>query len=134
MEKLEYRSINFKVEKIYNTRYYQPNSVVNYPEMKYDFTRIVEYKHFLNQESDHTIVVSETSNDNGDPYYPVPNKRNLDLYEKYKEKAKNEETNNIYFLGRILIINILIWIAILNSLDFFDKKLNYNKLNISSIK
>jgi len=125
MDKLEYRSIDFKIEKKFNTRYYQPNSVVNYPELKYNFTRIVEYKHFLNQESEHTIIVSETSNDNGDPYYPVPNKRNLDLYEKYKQKAENEEINNIYFLGRLANYKYFnMDAAIQNSLDFFEKKLN----------
>ncbi len=83
LEKLEYRSIDFDIKVIKNTHFYQPNSVVNYPSIDIPFTRIVEYKHFLNQQSNDTIIVSEKTNDNGEPYYPVPNKKNLDLYEKY---------------------------------------------------
>ena len=61
--------------------YFQPNSFVNYPENNVVFTRIVEYKHFLNQKSNDTIIVTETINDNGEPYYTVPNKKNIELYE-----------------------------------------------------
>ena len=31
-----------------------------------------------------TVVYREYSTDVGDPYYPVPNKRNKDLYAKYQ--------------------------------------------------
>ncbi len=77
LDKLEYRSIDFKINIIKNTKYFQQNSVINYPEINFPFTRIVEYKHFLNQKSDHTIIVSETTNDKGDPYYPVLNKKKI---------------------------------------------------------
>ena len=99
LPKLEYRSIDFKYEVHKNMNYYQPNSVVNYPEKEYPYTRIVEYKHFLNQKSKDTIIVSETTNDKGEPYYPIPNKENMELYEKYKEMAEKEE--NVYFVGRL---------------------------------
>ena len=72
MEKLEYRSIDFNIEIIKNMNYFQPNSVVNYPSKDVPYTRIVEYKHFLNQKSNDTIIVSETTNNIGEPYYPVP--------------------------------------------------------------
>jgi UDP-galactopyranose mutase len=49
LEKLEYRSINFVMEKYKDVPFYQTNSVVNYPEKNVPFTRIVEYKHILNQ-------------------------------------------------------------------------------------
>ena len=71
--------------------YYQPNSVVNYPEKEFPFTRIVEYKHFLNQKSKDTIIVSEITNDDGEPYYPIPNKKNIELYEKYKKLTEEEK-------------------------------------------
>ena len=101
LEKLEYRSLIFDIKRYKNMNYFQPNSVVNYPELDVPFTRIVEYKHFLNQKSPDTVVVSEVSCDHGDPYYPVPNKKNLDLYEKYKVLAEKEEKNKIYFVGRL---------------------------------
>ena len=121
LEKLEYRSIDFKVETKKNTNYFQPNSVVNYPEKNVPFTRIVEYKHFLNQTSNDTIIVYETTNDKGEPFYPVPNKKNLDLYEKYKVLAKMEEDKNIFFVGRLANYKYFnMDEAIANSLDFFE--------------
>ena len=124
LDKLEYRSIDFEIKKIKNMNYFQPNSVVNYPNKDVPFTRIVEYKHFLNQESKDTIIVSETTNDKGEPYYPVPNKRNLELYNKYKALAENEEKNNVYFVGRLANYKYFnMDEAILNSLKFFENVL-----------
>ena len=57
LSKLEYRSLNFEIKKYENMNYYQPVSVVNYPELNVPFTRIVEYKHFLNQISKDTVIV-----------------------------------------------------------------------------
>jgi len=123
LDKLEYRSIDFKIERYKNMNYYQPNSVVNYPELQYPYTRIVEYKHFLNQQSSHTIIVSETTNDTGEPYYPVPNQKNLELYKKYKKLAELEEKeNNVYFVGRLANYKYFnMDEAITNALDFFDR-------------
>jgi len=120
MEKLEYRSIDFNIEIIKNMNYYQLNSVINYPSKEFPYTRIVEYKHFLNQKSNDTIIVSEKTNDSGEPYYPVPNNKNLELYENYKLLAKNEEKNNIYFVGRLANYKYFnMDESILNSLNFF---------------
>ena len=125
LDKLEYRSIDFNIERIKNTKYYQPNSVVNYPSKDVPYTRIVEYKHFLNQQSDDTIIVSEKTNDIGEPYYPVPNKKNLELYEKYKILAKNEEDKNVFFVGRLANYKYFnMDEAIKNSLDFFNNVIN----------
>lgn len=69
-DKLEYRSINFEREVIYNVgrdKYHFPASVVNFPASEYDFTRVVEYKHFLEQKSDHSVLFKERSTDEGDP-------------------------------------------------------------------
>lgn len=119
LEKLEYRSIHFDIQRHYNMNYFQPNSVVNYPETNVPFTRIVEYKHFLNQNTKHTVTVSEVTNDVGEPYYPVPNKKNLDLYEKYKKMADKEK--NVYFVGRLANYKYFnMDQAIDNALNFFD--------------
>ena len=102
LEPLEYRSIDFKIERFPGIKYFQPNSVVNYPGLDFPFTRIVEYKHFFNQNvGDYTIIVSETTSDHGEPYYPVPNERNQVLYEEYRKMAKGLEENGIYFVGRL---------------------------------
>lgn len=99
LPKLEYRSISFerKVEK--NVDYFQSNFVVNHPQDHVDFTRIVEYKHLLNQSSPHTVYFIERSKDGGEPYYPVPNPENKELFEKYKEMADKEE--GVSFVGRL---------------------------------
>jgi UDP-galactopyranose mutase len=122
LEKLEYRSINFVSETHKNTPFYQPNSVVNYPESVVPYTRIVEYKHFLNQTSEHTIIVKEYTTDVGEPYYPIPNKRNMELYEKYKEMTRDQ--TNVHFIGRLANYKYFnMDAAIRNALDYFETNL-----------
>ena len=121
LEKLEYRSIDFNIEIIKNMNYFQPNSVVNYPSIDVSYTRIVEYKHFLNQQSNDTVIVTEKTNDIGEPYYPVPNKKNLELYEKYKNLALQEENKNVFFVGRLANYKYFnMDEAIFNSIEFFN--------------
>ena len=96
---LPYRSVHFKFE-THNREFYQSNAVVNYP-CNYDFTRIHEYKYYLNDKSDKTVIAKEYSqyfeNGKNERYYPICNDENIKLYEKYlKERPKN-----VYFLGRL---------------------------------
>jgi UDP-galactopyranose mutase len=115
---LEYRSINFEITKLYNTHFYQPNSVVNYLDLDIQYTRCVEYKHFLNQPSDHTIIVKETTTDIGEPYYPVLNQKNMKLYAKYKELSSGD---SVHFLGRLASYKYFnMDQAIKNALDYFE--------------
>lgn len=97
-DQLEYRSINFVSETV-DKPYFQENSVVNYPGMEVDFTRIVEYKHFGNQQSKKTTIVREYTTDEGEPYYPVLNKKNQEIYNKYKEEAAKHP--HVHFVGRL---------------------------------
>src|SRR5699024_8547607 len=100
--------------------YFQENSVINYPGSDVDFTRIIEYKHFGNQKSKNTTIVREYSVDTGDPYYPVPNQRNRDLYEKYKIEA--DKLKDIYFVGRLANYKYFnMDEAFKNALDLFEK-------------
>lgn len=126
MEKLEYRSINFVIERYKNMNYYQPNSVVNYPDLNVDYTRIVEYKHFLNQSSPHTTIVKEFSTDKGEPYYPVLNEQNINIYNKYKELVEEEIKNkNVHFLGRLANYKYFnMDQAIKNALEYFKNTFN----------
>ncbi len=98
IEKLEYRSINFVTE-THEMEFFQENSVVNYPGTEVDFTRIIEYKHFGNQKSEKTTVVKEFTVDEGEPYYPVPNPRNGEIYAKYKAEA--DQLTDVHFVGRL---------------------------------
>lgn len=98
---LPYRSVNFKFE-THNVEYYQRSACVNYP-CNYDFTRIHEYKHYLNDVSDKTVIAKEYSEDfelgKNERYYPIPKEENSNLYNRYLAEAKNLE--NVYFLGRL---------------------------------
>jgi UDP-galactopyranose mutase len=97
---LEYRSIDFHWERFPEKGYAQPNSVVNYPTRETPYTRSVEYKHFLHQKSDWTVIARETTSDNGEPYYPVPTRRNAELYQKYRDLAEKVQ-KNVHFIGRL---------------------------------
>lgn len=120
MPKLEYRSIQFEIEYLESTNYYQPNSVINYPELNVPFTRIIEPKHFLNQSTTGTVIIKETSTDVGEPYYPVPTKVNQELYLSYKKRS--EEVDNVHFLGRLANYKYFnMDEAILNSIEYFEK-------------
>ena len=98
--KLEYRSIEFEHETL-KLESYQESAVVNYPEENYPFTRIVEHKKFYNQKTPYTTISREYSIADGEPYYPVPNQANRDLYEKYRTEAEKLEEQGIYFVGRL---------------------------------
>lgn len=119
LEKLEYRSINFVSETV-DAEFYQENSVVNYPGTEVDFTRIIEYKHFGNQISDKTTVVKEFTVDEGEPYYPVPNPRNQEIYARYKTEA--DKLIDVHFVGRLANYKYFnMDQAFKNALDLFDK-------------
>lgn len=96
---LAYRSVNFKFE-THNRKFYQANAVVNYP-CNYDFTRIHEYKYYLSDRSEKTVIAKEYSenfeNGKNERYYPIETPENKQLYEKYLK----EKPENVYFLGRL---------------------------------
>jgi len=123
-EKLEYRSINFVSETV-DVEFFQENSVVNYPGTEVDFTRIIEYKHFGNQKSAKTTVVKEFTVDEGEPYYPVPNPRNQEIYARYKTEA--EKLIDVHFVGRLANYKYFnMDQAFKNALNLFDQ-LEQNK-------
>jgi len=115
---LEYRSIDFEWSRIKCNGFYQPNSVVNYPSASVSETRCVEYKHFLNQKSDWTIIAKETTCNSGEPYYPVPTKENRDLYAKYVDLAR--DAAGVHFVGRLASYKYFnMDQAIRNALDYY---------------
>lgn len=118
-EKLEYRSINFHYETV-DQEYFQENSVINYPGMEVGFTRIVEFKHFGNQKSEKTTIAKEYTVDQGEPYYPVPNPRNQEIYQKYRTEA--EKLTDVHFVGRLANYKYFnMDQAFKNALDLFEE-------------
>ena len=99
---LEYRSLRFETE-IKDMQNYQGNAVVNYTEYEIPYTRIIEHKHFeFDTESPKTVVTREYPDiwtPGKEPYYPINNDRNNELYKKYEELAKND--NKVIFGGRL---------------------------------
>lgn len=95
--KLPYRSLDIVFE-TYDQEYYQEVGTVNYPN-DYDFTRITEYKHLTGQKHEKTTISKEYSKADGEPYYPIPKKENIELYKKYKNEA--DKLDNVIFVGRL---------------------------------
>jgi UDP-galactopyranose mutase len=95
--KLPYRSLTFKHE-TKECEVYQPAPVVNYPNGQ-AYTRITEFKYLTGQRHPKTSIVFEFPGAEGDPYYPVPTKKNAELYAKYKELA--DATPGVHFVGRL---------------------------------
>lgn len=98
--KLEYRSLDLKL-KTFSQEYYQPVATVNYPN-DYDWTRITEFKHFLNEKSDKTTVCFEYPKAEGEPYYIVMTEENMKRRVKYMDDVKKLESNgNFLSIGRL---------------------------------
>lgn len=104
--KLNYRTVRFEQE-IINTPNYQGNAVVNYTEREMPYTRIIEHKHFemFGQEvydCPKTVISREYSTEwkeGMEPYYPVNDSINSELYAKYKALASQEK--DTIFGGRL---------------------------------
>ncbi len=98
---LEYRSLRFETE-VVDKENYQGNAVVNYTEYDIPYTRIIEHKHFEFGTQEKTVITREYSaawKQGDEPYYPVNNDRNNELYAKYKALAENEKS--VIFAGRL---------------------------------
>ena len=104
--KLNYRTVCFEQE-IIDKPNYQGNAVVNYTEREVPYTRVIEHKHFEmfgKEIYDHpkTVISKEYSTewkDGMEPYYPVNDDANTQLYAQYKSLADKED--NIIFGGRL---------------------------------
>ena len=95
--KLPYRSLRFEHVNLPQDRF-QPVGTVNYPN-DYGYTRISEFKHITGQKHPTTSVVYEYPCAEGDPYYPVPQPRNAELYKRYEAEA--EAASGVSFVGRL---------------------------------
>lgn len=103
---LEYRSLRFETEEK-NVGNYQGNAVINYTDAETPYTRVIEHKHFEfgKGDKDKTIITREYPADwhRGDePYYPVNNDRNNQLYAKYAKYAElAKKQDKVIFGGRL---------------------------------
>lgn len=95
---LPYRSLRFEKRVYPDIAAFQGHPHINYPE-NYDFTRSIEYCHYLPRRHDGTIVVYEYPQEyiqgENEPFYPYESER--DLYNAYAAIAPE----NVYFAGRL---------------------------------
>ena len=104
---LAYRSLHWE-EEVLDVADFQGNAVVNYTDQETAWTRIVEHKWFTfgkdetGRELPKTVISREYSKEwkpGAEPYYPVNDEKNILLYLKYKELAK--QLKNVVFAGRL---------------------------------
>ena len=104
---LEYRSVRFENE-LLDIPNFQGNAAVNYTDKDTPYTRIIEHKWFEfgkdgnGNDLPKTVISKEYSSEwklGDEPYYPVNDEKNSNLYNKYKELSLKE--NNIIFGGRL---------------------------------
>ena len=101
MNQAHYRSLRFETE-VVDVENYQGNAVVNYTDRETPFTRIIEHKHFEFGTQPKTVITREYPADwkvGDEPYYPVNNKVNNDLYAQYKKLAQT--VPQVIFGGRL---------------------------------
>ena len=103
--RLAYRKVSF-VREVHPVPDRQGTSVVNYPEPDFEYTRICEPRHFYREKwddysPDSTVTYKEipSSDDGSDPYYPVRDKDNMEIYRKYREEADRQ--SRVVFGGRL---------------------------------
>ena len=103
---LEYRSLRFETE-VLEEENYQGNAVVNYTEYEIPYTRIIEHKHFEfgcqnGTKNPKTVITREypaTWRKGDEPYYPMNDEKNNELFAKYQELASKQD--KVIFGGRL---------------------------------
>jgi len=104
---LEYRSVRFETE-VLDKPNFQGNVAVNYTDRETPWTRIIEHKWFEFGKDENgndlpkTVISREYSSEwklGDEPYYPVNDAKNGNLYQEYKRLAEQEK--NVVFGGRL---------------------------------
>lgn len=98
---LSYRSLRFE-DSYLEIDNYQGNAVVNFTDLDTPHTRILEHKHFEFGQQKHTVITKEYPqawNTEKEPYYPINDQKNSEIYSKYEQLAKQEQ--NVIFGGRL---------------------------------
>jgi UDP-galactopyranose mutase len=100
---LEYKTTRFEHTHFTDKSNYQGNAIVNFTSREIPYTRTIEHKHFEFTDTPTTWVTTEypTPYKAGEtePYYPVNDSTNNEIYQKYK--LESEKLENIHFGGRL---------------------------------
>lgn len=98
---LDWRSLKFDT-KVLDEENHQGNAVVNYTGHEVEYTRVIEHKHFENNQSEKTVITYEYPADyekGMEKYYTINDEKNNKLANEYRELASKEE--NVIFGGRL---------------------------------
>lgn len=102
---LDWRTVRFETEEL-PVQNFQGNAVINYTDMSFPYTRIIEHKHFEPEhpayKKEHTVISKEFSTEwkeGMEPFYPVNDQKNSLLYQKYKALANG--CPHVIFGGRL---------------------------------
>lgn len=98
---LEYRSVRFETQ-VLDIPNFQGNAAVNYTDRETPWTRIIEHKWFEFGDQPKTVISREYSSEwhpGDEPYYPVNDGKNGQLYGEYKKLAAQEK--KVIFGGRL---------------------------------
>ena len=104
---LEYRSVHFETE-LLDMPNFQGNAAVNYTDRETPWTRIIEHKWFQFGKDEQgndlpkTVISREYSSEwkpGDEPYYPVNDEKNSQLFERYRQLADME--SKVIFGGRL---------------------------------
>ena len=99
--KLEYRSLRFESQ-VLDRENHQGVAVVNYTDRDTPYTRVIEHKHFEFGTQPKTVITREypvSWQEGMEPYYPVNDQKNQELYQRYEELARAE--SYVLFGGRL---------------------------------
>ena len=104
---LQYRSLRFETETL-DIPNYQGVALMNFTDREIPYTRVIEHKHFEMFGDDvytnpKTVITREFPVEyelgKSEPYYPINDKRNMQLYAKYRKLAMQEK--HVIFGGRL---------------------------------
>lgn len=76
--------------------------MVNYTDRDTPYTRVIEHKHFEFGTQPKTVITREypvSWQEGMEPYYPVNDQKNQELYQRYEELARAE--SYVLFGGRL---------------------------------
>jgi UDP-galactopyranose mutase len=98
---LPYRSLHFEFrnESTPDGGFLQPTGAINYPSADVPYTRVTEMRRITGQSHTSSTLAVEYPRSEGDPYYPIPQAENRELYKRYEALAFEEP--DVTFVGRL---------------------------------
>lgn len=126
---LEYKTTRFEHAHLKDRSNFQGTAVVNYTSSSIPYTRIIEHKHFEFAETPTTWVTTEypieyKANET-EPYYPVNDSINNELYRQYH--LESQKLQNVHFGGRLAEYKYYDMDKVIESaLNYLEKEIQFS--------